>query len=108
MKELDACLTQLEDLIWRINATNMKTTNAQGVTLTQLMARKDVLTMRVSNLRSIFDTASAGQDRYSRSEIKTVTVVDVKAIGKKVDECSAQLRQLDMEIQALNFQTELV
>ena len=71
MKELDACLTQLEDLIWRINATNMKTTNAQGVTLTQLMARKDVLTMRVSNLRSIFDTASAGQDRYSRSEIKT-------------------------------------
>ena len=108
MKELDACLTQLEDLIWRINATNMQTTNAQGVTLTQLMARKDVLTMRVSNLRSIFDTASAGQDRYSRSEIKTVTVVDVKAIGKKVDECSAQLRQLDMEIQALNFQTELV
>ena len=108
MKELDACLTQLEDLIWRINATNMKTTNAEGTTLTQLMARKDVLTMRVSNLRSIFDTASAGQDRYSRSEIKTVTVVNVKAIGKKVDECSAQLRQLDMEIQALNFQTELV
>ena len=108
MKELDACLTQLEDLIWRINATNMQTTNAQGVTLTQLMARKDVLTMRVSNLRSIFDTASAGQDRYSRSEIKTVTIVDVKAIGKKVDECSAQLRQLDMEIQSLNFQTELV
>ena len=108
MKELDACLTQLEDLIWRINATNMKTTNAQGISLTQLMARKDVLTMRVSNLRSIFDTASAGQDRYSRSEIKTVTVVDVKAIGKKVDECSAQLRQLDMEIQSLNFQTELV
>ena len=64
--------------------------------------------MRVSNLRSIFETASAGQDRYSRSEIKTVTVVDVKAIGKKVDEYSAQLRQLDMEIQSLNFQTELI
>ena len=91
MKELDACLTQLEDLIWRINATNMKTTNAQGVTLTQLMARKDVLTMRVGNLRSIFDTASAGQDRYSRSEIKTVTVVDVKAIGKKVDKDNKEI-----------------
>jgi hypothetical protein len=36
------------------------------------------------------------------------TVVDVKAIGKKADECSAQLRQLDMQIQSLNFQTELV
>ena len=108
MKELDACLTQLEDLIWRINATNMQTKSANGTTLTQLMARKDVLTMRVNNLRSIFETASAGQDRYSRSEIKTVTVVDVKAIGKKVDEYSAMLRQLDMEIQSLNFQTELI
>lgn len=39
---------------------------------------------------------------------KTVTVVDVKAIGKLVDDCSACLRQLDMEIQALNFQTELI
>ena len=108
MKELDACLTQLEDIIWRINATNMQTKSTDGTTLTQLMARKDVLTMRVSNLRSIFETASAGQDRYSRSEIKSVTVVDVKAIGKKVDEYSAQLRQLDMEIQSLNFQTELI
>ena len=108
MKELDACLTQLEDLIWRINATNMQTKSANGTTLTQLMARKDVLTMRVNNLRNIFETASAGQDRYSRSEIKTVTVVDVKAIGKKVDEYSAKLRQLDMEIQSLNFQTELI
>lgn len=39
---------------------------------------------------------------------KPVTVVDVKAIGKLVDDCSARLRQLDMEIQALNFQTELI
>ena len=108
MKELDACLVQLEELIWRINATNMQTKNGDGVTLTQLMARKDVLTMRVATLRNIFETASAGQDRYSRSEIKTVTVVDVKAIGKQVDDCSARLRQLDMEIQALNFQTELI
>ena len=108
MKELDTCLVQLEELIWRINATNMQTKSSDGVTLTQLMARKDVLTMRVATLRNIFETASAGQDRYSRSEIKTVTVVDVKAIGKLVDDCSARLRQLDMEIQALNFQTELI
>ena len=95
---------------WAVKAypSPIEVRQADGTTLTQLMARKDVLTMRVNNLRSIFETASAGQDRYSRSEIKTVTVVDVKAIGKQADECSAQLRQLDMEIQALNFQTELV
>ena len=108
MEELDLCLTQLEDLIWRINATNMQTKRADGTPLTQLMAHRDVLTMRVNHLRTIFQTASAGQDRYSRSEIKTVTTVDVKALGKQVDEHSAKLREIDMEIQALNFQTDLI
>lgn len=107
MKELDSCLSQLQELIWRINATNIETKNSEGKTLTELMAQKDVLTMRISTLRSVFDTASSGQDRYSRSEIKMVTVVDVKALSKQIDEYSAQLRKLDIEIQALNFQTEL-
>ncbi len=107
MKELDSCLVQLESLIWRINATNMKTRSIDGRTLTELMAQKDVLTLRISTMRSAFDTASSAQDRYSRSEIKMVTVIDVKALGKQIDDCSAQLRKLDIEIQSLNFQTEL-
>ena len=108
MKELDSCLVQLEDLIWRINATNMQTVNAQGVTLTRLMAERDVLTMRINALRGVFETASASQDRYSRSEIKMLTVVDVKQLGKQIDDLSARLRTLDIEIQSLNFATELL
>lgn len=108
MKELDSCLTQLEELVWRINTTNMHTTNAEGKTMTQLMAQKDVLTMRINTLRNIFEHASSGQDRYSRSEIKMVTVVDVKKLSKQIDNYSALLRKLDIEIQAINFQTELI
>lgn len=108
MAELDSCLTQLEGLIWRINATNMTTRNAEGRTLTELMAQKDMLTLRIGTLRSVFDTASAGQDRYSRSEIKMVTIVDVKALSRQIDEYSARLRKLDIDIQSLNFQTELI
>jgi hypothetical protein len=107
MGELDANLKQLEELIWRINATNMQCRNAKGESLTQLMARRDVLTMRVNTLRNVFNTASESQSRYSQSEIKMVTVVDVKKLGKKVDDLSAKLRVLDMEIQALNFSSEL-
>ena len=108
MKELDNCLKQLEDLVWRINTTNMLTKNAEGKTVTQLMAQKEVLTLRINTLRNIFDKASMGQDRYSRSEIKMVTVIDVKSLGKLVDDYSAQLRELDIEIQALNFTTVLI
>lgn len=108
MKELNSCLVQLENLIWRINATNMQTVNAEGKTVTQLMAEKDVLTTRITILREAFDRASSGSDRYSRSEIKMVTTVDVKKLRKIVDDYSAKLRTLDVEIQALNFQTELI
>lgn len=108
MKELDECLKQLENLIWRINLTNVQTVNEAGKTVTQLMAEKDVLSLRLSALRCTFDRASSQHDRYSRSEIKMITVVDVKQLSKQIDEYSAALRKLDMEIQTLNFQTELV
>ena len=61
MAELDGCLTKLQDIIWHINATNMQTKNSEGRTLTELMAQKDVLTMRISTLRSVFDMASSGR-----------------------------------------------
>ena len=108
MKELDECLNRLEELIWRINLTNVKTVNEAGKTVTQLMAEKDVLTLRISTLRNTFDRASSQRERYSHSEIKMVTIVDVKQLSKQIDEYSAALRKLDMEIQTLNFQTELV
>ncbi|MCR5191781.1 MAG: DIP1984 family protein [Bacteroidales bacterium] len=108
MKELNSCFKQLEEYIWRINATNMHVKNAKGVSLTQLMAQRDVLTMRVNTLRGLFNSASENQNRYSQSEIKMVTVVDVKKLGKQVDDLSAKLRVLDMEIQALNFSSELL
>ena len=58
MKELDSCLKQLKDMIWHINLTNLKTVNDAGYCLTQLMAEKDTLTMRISTLRNIFERAS--------------------------------------------------
>lgn len=108
MKELDGCLNKLEDLIWHINLTNVKTFDETGKTLTQLMAEKDVLTLRISTLRNTFERASSQQERYSRSEIKMVTIVDVKQLSNQIDEYSAKLRKLDIAIQALNFQTELI
>ena len=108
MEELDGCLKQMEGLMWRINATNMQTRNAEGITLTQLLAQRDVLVMRINAFGGIVNAASPNQNRYSRAEIKSVTIVDVKALRKQMDTYSNQLRKLDMEIQTLNFQAELL
>ena len=77
-------------------------------TLTQLMAERDVLTKRVQILREVFNHASTSSERYSRSEIKYVTTIDVKAMGKQLDKLSSQLRTLDVELQSINFATELM
>ena len=107
LKELDNSLKQLEDLIYRINVTNMNTKFNQK-SLTQLMAERDVLTKRVQVLREVFNQASSSSERYSRSEIKYVTTIDVKAMGKQLDKLSSELRSLDVEIQSVNFATELM
>ena len=107
LKELDSCLKELEEYIYRINLTNMHTMSGDK-TLTQLMAERDVLTKRVSVLQEVFKQASMSSERYSRSEIKFVTTIDIKAMGKQIDKLSRQLRQLDIEIQSINFSTELI
>lgn len=107
MDELDGCLTRLRRLIFQINRTNMLTVS-EGKTLTELMSEKDVLTLRVSALREVFAKATESQDRYSRSEIKVITTIDVKALGQTISELSKQLRELDIRIQTLNFSTDLV
>ena len=106
-KELDNCLKELEVIIYRINMTNMHTMSGEK-TLTQLMAERDVLTKRVSVLQEVLKQASASSERYSRSEIKYVTTIDIKALRKQIDNLSRQLRQLDIEIQSINFSTELI
>ena len=106
LKELDGCLNQLKDLILRINITNLHH-ECDGRTLTDMIAERDVLTKRISILRGIFDTLSQGQERYSRTEIKYVSTIDIKVLNKQIDCYSQQLRKLDMQIQAANFEVEL-
>ena len=107
MKELHSCLIQLEELIARINLTNIKTKNAEGLSITQLIAKKDTLTMRLGILRNIYSEATNIVNRYSSSELRIECVIDAKQLSKQIDDYSGRLRKLDIEIQSLNFLTEL-
>lgn len=107
LHELDGCIRQLEQLMFRINRTNTFT-ESNGRTLTAMIAERDTLTKRVQVLRDVYEKASQSQERYSRSEIKMVTTVDVKNLSRQINHHSQRLRQLDMDIQSLNFQTELM
>lgn len=106
-KEFDALLAQLEKLIYRINVTNLATVDDEGTTLTALIARRDVLTLRVSSMREVLDFVSEPDNRYGRNEIKIVRLIDVAAARRKLDERSRSLRELDMKIQSINWTVDL-
>ncbi len=108
LRELESTASQLEDLISRINLTNSRTVSKDGVTLTELIARRDVLTRRVEIMRTFLDEASRKVSRGATSDIRVVSTVDVRELRKVVDELSHLVRTTDVTIQELNWSTELV
>ena len=107
LEELDNLLARLEWLMTRINLTNSRTLS-DGKTVTELLARRDCLAKRVNVMRSFLDAASAKVDRYSQTEIKILSTVKVSALQKQVDSDSKALRELDEQLQSLNWTTELI
>jgi hypothetical protein len=73
-----------------------------------MIAKKDTLTMRIGILRNIYKSATDIVTRYSASEIRQECVIDVKLLSKRIDDYSSRLRKLDIEIQGLNFLTDLM
>ncbi|MBQ4381263.1 MAG: DIP1984 family protein [Oscillospiraceae bacterium] len=105
--ELNSALDRLEFLMARINLTNSKTL-ADGVTVTELIARRDCLKKRLGIMRGFLDRASSRVDRYSKTEIRIVATVDVAELQRQLDQVSKELRQTDEKIQELNWTTELM
>jgi predicted nucleic acid-binding Zn-ribbon protein len=104
--ELDASIRRLEELMARINKTNTRTLDGEQ-SITDLIARKDALRVQVDAYRDIISSASQIARRAMRTEIKILSAVDVKALQKKADELSRELREVDNRIQQLNWMTEL-
>ena len=107
LAELDEAVLRLEELIARINLTNCKTVSG-GRSITELIAKKDTLRLRLEAYRNLMGTASQNTRRATRTEIKILSAVDVKALQKKADALAKELRQTDNAIQELNWQTELL
>ena len=57
-KELDEAVVQLEDLIYRINITNVQIVQ-DGESLTRLIANRDVLSIRVKALKEVVNYVAA-------------------------------------------------
>ncbi len=106
LEQLDRSIDRLEELTAAINLRN-STVTCDGETLTQMIARRDALTMRLRILRGFALEASATGRRARGTEIRVVSAVNVKALQKDLDNMSRELRLLDNAIQSINWSTEL-
>ena len=107
IKELDRTLEELGSLIYHINLTNTLT-EVDGQTITSLLALRDVRSMKVKTLGEALKVLTEREDRYNRNEIRFVRTVDVKDFRHIYDLSAAELRELDLRIQALGWTTELI
>lgn len=108
LQELNRIARNLEQLIQRINRTNSQTTLRDGMTLSDAIVVRDTLRMRADAYRGLAEAATVLTSRYSRTEIRTVSTISPAEMQRQADDLSRQHRELDVAIQAMNWNTDLV
>jgi hypothetical protein len=112
LAEAGAVLDELEDLIRRINRTNAATRIGPEETITDALARRDVLRTRHSVVTAVADAAvgrsQAGMGRQLRSELKMLAALPVAQLRAQADDLARQIRELDVRIQQSNWEFDLM
>jgi hypothetical protein len=110
LTEAGEVLDELESLIRRINRTNAATRVEGGGTLTDALARRDVLRLRHGIVTAAADAAAGdGQRgfRQLRSELKMIPALPVAELRRQADDLARRLREVDTIIQRTNWEADL-
>lgn len=107
LKELDMNIVELENLIKAINRTN-SSTYVDNESISDMIAKRDALGLKLSVLRNFVSVASSKVDRYSNKEIKILSTVNVAEKQKEIDNLSKEYRLIDTKLQGLNWTTDII
>jgi hypothetical protein len=112
LAEVGEVLDTLETLIRRINRTNAVTSMGPDTTLTDALARRDVLRLRHSVVTAAADAAAGrgeqGHVRQLRSELMMLSALPVADLRGQADELARQIREIDVRIQRTNWEADLL
>jgi predicted ATP-grasp superfamily ATP-dependent carboligase len=111
LAEAGRALDELEGLIRRINRTNAATVIGPEGTMTDALARRDVLRKRHALFAGAADAAAdrghLGVLRQMRSELKMLAALPVAQLRDQADDIARQIRDLDVRIQQSNWEVDL-
>lgn len=106
-QELDASIARLSVLIAQINQTNCVTL-IDGQSLTALIAKKDALSLKIRLYKEIVYKGSQTAYRARNTEIKIKSAISIADWQAELDRMAKELRLLDNQLQACNWNTELI
>lgn len=106
LRALDESVSRLEYLMAAINHTN-DTTEAGGMTLTALIAKKDALMLRLAAYKDLVREAGYNTSRARGTEIKVIPVVKASELQKEADRMAKEIRRLDNMLQETNWTRDL-
>ena len=107
LKELDGAMERLEQLMAAINLTNCRT-KANGRSLTEIIARKDALMLKLSAYRDLVYTAGQNTNRARGTEIRVKALLKAGELQKTADRLAREIRELDNLLQETNWKTKLI
>ena len=108
MAEARRALGEMTTLLQRINRTNLAATLPDGRSLTQALAERDEHTLHYALLEATAEAATPKVDRMGRAEIRKIPTVKVAEIRREMDEIARKRRELDVQIQTVNWSVELL
>lgn len=106
-QELDRSIERLMYLIACINKTNCET-KVNGQTLTELIAKKDTLLLKIHVYKDIVYAGSQTSYRARNTEIKIKSAISVVDWQAEIDRMAKELRLVDNKLQETNWNTELI
>ena len=106
LDELNGAISRLEYLTSAINLTNCRA-KVNGMTLTELIAKKDSLLLKLSAYRDLIYTAGQNTSRARGTEIRVKAVLKASDLQRTADEMSKEVRELDNLLQETNWKTKL-
>ena len=95
-------VSELEDLIIKINKTNSNYITSNNESISDLIVKRDMLGKKISILKEIAEEATVKVNRYSQTEIKIFSAMKVDQLQREINKYSKEYRELDTKLQLDN------
>ena len=108
LKQGFVLIKELQEMVVRINKTNLHAKTEVGLSITEAMAKRDQMSRQHKFLIYMISQASSDNDYYSNREIRWNRTVDVAGLQKQADDIAKKMRELNAAIQQTNWNADLI